>query len=299
MHKVPKLIIIVGPTAVGKTALGVKLAKHFNTEVLSADSRQFYKEMAIGTAKPTPEEMQGVVHHFVNSLSITDMYSAGDFERDALTLLDKLFQKHDIVIMVGGSGMYVRALCEGLDEMPEADEELREQLNIEALKDYEAFLHKLQMLDPIYYEQVDKANVQRVVRAVEMCISTGKPFSSFRKAEKKQRPFEIVKIGLERERVQLYQLIDQRMDLMLQNGLLAEAQKLQSYKNEYALQTIGYTEIYGFLEGNYDWDECVRLLKRNSRRYAKKQLTWFKRDESIKWFDVGQANVFESIIRAN
>jgi tRNA dimethylallyltransferase len=247
-----KLIIIVGPTAVGKTVLGVRLAQHYRTEVLSADSRQFYREMAIGTAKPTSDEMQGVPHHFVDSLSVTDVYNAGDFERDALALLEKLFEKNDIVVVVGGSGMYVKALCEGLDDMPEHDEELREQLNNEALVDYQSFLCKLQTLDPVYYEQVDKANLQRVVRAVEVCVATGKPFSSYRKAEKKERPFEVYKFGLERDRDELYNLIDMRMDQMLATGLFEEAKALYKYKDEYALQTIGYSEIYGFLDGVFD-----------------------------------------------
>lgn len=293
-----KLIIIVGPTAVGKTALGVRLAQHFNTDVVSADSRQFYKEMSIGTAKPQPEEMCGVPHHFVDSLSVTQAYSAGDFERDTLALLDTLFLEKDVVVVVGGSGMYIKALCEGLDDMPEPDEALREQLNQEAVDDYEAFLRKLQLLDPAYYEQVDRFNVQRVVRAMEVCITTGKPFSEFRKSEKKQRPFEIIKIGLEREREQLYEMIDQRMNLMLQKGLLEEAKKLHEYKDTYALQTIGYTEIYDFLQGAYDWAECIRLLKRNSRRYAKKQLTWFKRDPDIRWYDVGKGEAFSAILDA-
>ncbi len=292
-----KLIIIVGPTAVGKTALGVQLAKHFNTDVISADSRQFYKEMSIGTAKPTKDEMQGVKHHFVDTLSVTQVYNAGDFERDALVLLECLFKEKDVVVMVGGSGMYVKALCEGLDDMPEHDEDLRDKLNDDASADYPAFLERLKLLDPHYYEQVDQANVQRVVRAMEVCLATGKPFSSFRKSEKKERPFEIIKIGLERERDLLYQLIDQRMDTMLQKGLLDEAKKLAKYKKEYALQTIGYTEIYDFLEGTYDWAECIRLLKRNSRRYAKKQLTWFKRDPEIKWFDVGKVDVLGAVLK--
>lgn len=292
-----KLIIIVGPTAVGKTALGVRLAQHFNTEVISADSRQFYKEMSIGTAKPVRQEMLGIPHHFVDSLSITQAYSAGDFERDTLALLDTLFVEKDVVVVVGGSGMYIKALCEGLDDMPEPDEELREKLNKEATDDYEAFLNKLQLLDPVYHEQVDRFNVQRVVRAMEVCVTTGKPFSQFRKSEKKHRPFEVVKIGLERERELLYGLIDLRMDKMLERGLLDEAKKLHEYKDTYALQTIGYTEIYDFLAGAYDWAECVRLLKRNSRRYAKKQLTWFKKDTAIRWYDVGRGDAFESILQ--
>ncbi|MFN8436690.1 MAG: tRNA (adenosine(37)-N6)-dimethylallyltransferase MiaA [Cytophagales bacterium] len=294
---IPILVIIVGPTAVGKTALGIQLAKKYNSVVISADSRQFYKEMNIGTAKPTDTELAEVTHFFVNSLSITESYNAGDFERDGINLLTDLFQKHPVVFMVGGSGMYVKALCEGLDDMPEIDEELRESLNHQSINDYESLLNKLLLLDPEYYNQVDKANKQRVVRALEMCILTGKPFSEFRTLEKKERNFKIIKIGLEREREKLYQLIDQRMDLMLQNGLKKEAEQLLPFQNEYALQTIGYTEIFRHLEGAYDWDECERLLKRNSRRYAKKQLTWFKKDTDIHWLNVDQTDSFEASVQ--
>ncbi|HTF81750.1 MAG TPA: tRNA (adenosine(37)-N6)-dimethylallyltransferase MiaA [Cytophagales bacterium] len=291
------IIVIVGPTAVGKTSLAIRLAQHFDTDVLSADSRQFYKEMSLGTAKPTVDEMKGVRHHFIDSLSILQTYTAGDFERDALTLLDHLFKKRDVVVVAGGSGMYVKALCEGLDDMPEHNENLRVILNAEAERDYDVVVSRLKELDPIYYSQVDLSNKQRVVRALEVCIGTGGRFSDYRSAEKRQRPFKIIKIGLERDRAHLYQAIDDRMDMMLDKGLLEEAKSLFAFKHTYALQTIGYSEIYSFLNGEYDWNECVRVLKRNSRRYAKKQLTWFKKDPEVRWFDVEAPCFFESVMQ--
>lgn len=284
------LVVVVGPTAVGKTDLCVQLAKHYQTEIISADSRQFFREMSIGTAKPTPEEQQGVPHHFVDSHSINSEYNAGAFEQDVLALLEKLFRQHDVVIMTGGSGLYVRAVLEGMDEMPDADPAIREELT----RQYEEqglqpLLDRLQELDPIYFAQVDKANPQRVIRAVEVCLSSGLPYSSFRKIEKQERPFNIIKIGLNRARSELYRRIDGRMDLMLQQGLLEEAKALYPYRAHNALQTVGYKEIFDYLGGKYDWTEAVRLLKRNSRRYAKRQLTWFtKSPEEYTWFESQQ-----------
>ncbi|WP_266202494.1 tRNA (adenosine(37)-N6)-dimethylallyltransferase MiaA [Pontibacter kalidii] len=280
------LVVVVGPTAVGKTDLCVQLAKHYRTEIISADSRQFYREMSIGTAKPTPGEQQGVKHHFVDSHSITEEYSAGAFEQEALALLERLFQKHDVVILTGGSGLYVRAVLEGMDQMPETDPAVREQLREQyEQKGLQPLLDKLQQLDSFYFEQVDKANPQRVVRALEVCLSSGQPYSSFRKSGQQERPFNSIKIALNRDRAELYSRIDQRMDLMLAQGLPEEAERLYPYRQHNALQTVGYKEIFDFLEGKYDWDEAVRLLKRNSRRYAKRQLTWFsKNPEEYTWF---------------
>lgn len=287
IKKQKQLVVVVGPTAVGKTDLCVQLAKHYGTEIISADSRQFFREMNVGTAKPTSEEQQGVPHHFVDSHSITEEYSAGAFEQDVLLLLEQLFRQHDVVIMTGGSGLYVRAVLEGMDEMPETDPQVREALT----KQYEQeglqpLLDNLQNLDPLYFKQVDKANPQRVVRALEVCLSSGKPYSSFRSREKQERPFNIIKIALNRDRSELYSRIDQRMDLMLAQGLLEEAKSLYPYREHNALQTVGYKEIFDYLEGKYDWEEAVRLLKRNSRRYAKRQLTWFnKNPEEYAWFN--------------
>ncbi|MDX5421750.1 MAG: tRNA (adenosine(37)-N6)-dimethylallyltransferase MiaA [Hymenobacteraceae bacterium] len=280
------LIVVVGPTAVGKTDLCVQLAKYYDTDIISADSRQFFREMSIGTAKPTEAEQQGVKHYFIDSHSITEEYSAGTFEQDVLALLEELFRVKDVVIMTGGSGLYVRAVLEGMDAMPDTDPQVREQL----IQQYEEqglapLIEKLQVLDPVYFNQVDKANPQRVVRALEVCLSSGKPYSDFRKSEKPERPFNVIKIALNRDRVELYSRIDQRMDLMLEQGLLEEAKALYPYREHNALQTVGYKEIFDYLEGKYDWEEAVRLLKRNSRRYAKRQLTWFnKHPEEYTWF---------------
>lgn len=284
-HSTKYLVSVVGPTAVGKTDLCIHLAQVFQTEIISADSRQFYQEMSIGTAKPTLAEMQGIPHHFIDSHSITELYSVGKFERDALKLLETLFEKYNLIILTGGSGLYLKALIEGLDDLPEGNLEIRNHLNQRLKQEgIEVLQEELKRLDPAYFEEVDLQNPQRIIRALEVCLSTQKPFSHFRKRSTKERPFQNVKIGLNRERAELYDRINLRMDLMLQEGLLEEAKSLQQYKEHNALQTVGYQEIFGFLEQEYDWDETIRLLKRNSRRYAKRQLTWFRRDEQITWF---------------
>ncbi|MES2520401.1 MAG: tRNA (adenosine(37)-N6)-dimethylallyltransferase MiaA [Bacteroidota bacterium] len=280
------LIIIAGPTAVGKTDLCVKIAKLLDTEVVSADSRQFYRELAIGTAKPSTEEMDGVKHHFVDSHSIQDYYSVGDFERDCLAILEEIFQKKDVAILTGGSGMFIKMITDGIDEMPEADLVLRKNLAQRFEKEgLEVLANELKQLDPIYYEQVDIQNTQRVLRALEVCIATGQPFSSFRKNQKVERPFRMIKIGLERQREELYARIDKRMDIMLASGLEVEAKSVIDFREHYALKTVGYREIYEHLDGEYDREEMVRLLKRNSRRYAKRQMTWFKNQDEFHWFD--------------
>lgn len=271
------LIVVAGPTAVGKTAYCVELAKKYNTEIISADSRQFYKELSIGTAKPSKEEQGGVVHHFIDSHSIHEYFSPGDFEREALKVLDKLFQTHEVVIATGGSGLYLKALTDGLDEMPEVDLALRKSLNERLdLEGIEVLADELRSLDPDYAEKVDIQNPQRIVRALEVCLTTGMPYSSFRNAKQVERPFQIQKICLDRPREVLYQRIDQRMDEMLKNGLVAEAKKFEKFQDLYALKTLGYKEVYGHLRGEYDEAEMIRILKRNSRHYAKKQLTWFR-----------------------
>jgi tRNA dimethylallyltransferase len=300
MGKDKFVVVVVGPTAVGKTDLCVNLAAHFKTEVVSADSRQFYKEMQIGTAKPTIEEQQGIPHHFVNSHSIAEEYNAGAYEQDALQLLNTLFKEHDVVIVTGGSGLYVRALCEGMDEMPETDPAIRAELTAKLeTEGLELLLTQLKELDPEYYNQVDKANPQRVIRALEICLSSGQPYSSFRKSDKATRPFQTIKIGLTRDRQELYNRIDLRMDQMLQQGLLEEAKALYPFRAHNALQTVGYKEIFDYLEGKYDWEEAVRLLKRNSRRYAKRQLTWFtKHPEEYTWFHPQQwEEIVDFIVR--
>ena len=288
------LVSVVGPTAVGKTKFAIEIANNFHTEILSADSRQFYKELKIGTAKPDQDELAAAKHHFIDSHSIEDYYSVGQFEEDSLRLLDELFGQHNTVVMVGGSGLFFKAVWEGFDEMPEVDLQLREQLNAEfESHGLEPLLKELEDRDKSYYEQVDRHNHQRVIRALEVIRSTGKPFSFYRKGQKpKERPFLNIKIGLELERELLFDRINQRMDVMIAQGLFEEAKKLVPYKNHNALQTVGYSEIFGFLEGAYDKEEAIRLLKRNSRRYAKRQMTWFKKDSEIIWMhpnDLDQA----------
>lgn len=284
--KKSNLIIIVGPTAVGKTDLCVKLAKAFDTEILSCDSRQFYQQLNIGTAKPTPEEMGSVVHHFVDSHSINEYYSAGDFERDAIKLLENdIFKRKNTAIMTGGSGLFVKAITNGLDEMPEAPLALREELMQRLEKgELEIMAEELRKLDPEYCETADLQNSQRVVRALEVCLNSGRAFSSFHKKNSIERSFNIIKIGIERPRQQLYERINLRMDLMLKNGLIEEVRGLINYRNHNALQTVGYKEVFEFLDGNYDFATMVDLLKRNSRRYAKRQMTWFKNQDAFEWF---------------
>ena len=279
-------MILAGPTAVGKTSLSIELAKRFQTEIISADSRQFFKEMEIGTAKPSEEEMDGVTHHFINSHSIHDNYNVGQFEKDALKKLDQLFQKHDVVFVVGGSGLYVKALCEGIDDMPVIPAEIRQKLNAEFEQNGIEYLqNEVAKCDPEYFKIVDQQNPQRLIRALELYYATGKNMSFYRTQQNKvERPFNIIKIGLERTREELYDRINLRMDQMISEGLFEEAEKLYHYRNLNALQTVGYSEIFGFLNGEYDREEAIRLLKRNSRRYAKRQMTWFKRDPEFVWF---------------
>ncbi len=282
-----KLLVIVGATAVGKTAYSIKLAQQLQTVILSADSRQFYRELNIGTAKPTAEELAAAPHYFINSHSITQDYNVGQYEREALALLQKLFEQHETIILTGGSGLYIDAVCKGIDEMPEVPEQLRTNLNQQLENEGLALLlEQLKALDFAYYQQIDQANPQRVLRALEVCIASGKPYSSFRKNQPTPRPFAIEKIGLDRERQDLYARIDARMDMMLEQGLLQEAQNLLPYRHHNALQTVGYKEIFDYLDGLYDWKTCVQLLKQNSRRYAKRQLTWFRRDEEINWVSI-------------
>ncbi len=291
MHKVnKKLVVIVGPTAVGKTDLAFQIARLYNAQIISADSRQFYRETEIGTAKPETYMLEAVKHHFVNSLSIEEEYTAGQFERDALQVLDTIFSGGDLAVMVGGSGLYVRAVCEGFDEMPEVDAEVRvrwnERVRQEGLEVVQQYVEKN---DPEYYSIVDKKNPARLIRAAEVIETTGKPFSQFRAGNAAvHRPFATIKIGLTDDREMLYQRIDDRMDKMIDAGLFAEAEQLSAKRHLQALQTVGYQEIFGYLEGKYDRDEAIRLLKRNSRRYAKRQLTWFRKDPAVKWFGRGE-----------
>jgi|694.fasta_scaffold113627_2 tRNA dimethylallyltransferase len=279
------LILVVGPTAVGKTDLCLKLAKKFQTEILSCDSRQFYREMNRGTAKPSADELAEVPHHFINNLSITDAYDVRKYEEEALDLLGKLFQKHRVVILTGGTGLFADVVVNGMDAIPEVAPEIREEIIHEYQSKGLTWLQvAVQEVDPEFYAQVDRANPQRLMRALEIWRGTGLKFSSFRTKNKVKRPFEVIKIGLDRPREELYRRIDSRMEQMLAKGLFAEAEGLFEKRGLNALQTLGYTEIFDFLEGKYDKEELIRLLKRNSRRYAKRQLTWFRRDPLIHWF---------------
>ena len=278
--------MVVGPTAVGKTAIGITLAQHFDTVVLSADSRQFYREMTIGTAKPDAAEQAAVQHFFIDSHSIQEDYSAGDFERDALTLLDELFQKHDEVVMVGGSGLFVRAVCEGLDNLPKAPAEVRDRLNQTfEQQGLEPLQARLQEVDPDYYRDADIQNPQRVIRALEVYEATGKPFSSYRLQSIADRPFEVVTIGLNTDREKLYARINQRVDQMLANGLLEEVKALSLYRDKPALLTVGYAELFAYLDGMLSLEEAVDKIKQNTLRYAKRQITWFKKFGNTTWFE--------------
>ncbi len=279
------LICVVGPTAVGKTALSIKLAKALGTEILSADSRQFYRELEVGTAKPSAEELGEVQHHFINNLSIQDPYDVGQYEREALGRLEFIFEKTDVVVLVGGSGLFVNAVVNGMDDLPDVKAGVRDQLKSELKNKGLAVLNEeLKSTDPDYYEIVDLKNPQRIIRALEVIRSTGQPFSHFRKRQPTARPFEVICIGLELNREDLYNRIDKRMDQMIDAGLFEEAERFYQYKSLNALQTVGYSEVFGYLDAKYDKDEAIRLLKRNSRRYAKRQLTWFKKDEQTDWF---------------
>jgi tRNA dimethylallyltransferase len=293
-----KLIVIVGPTAVGKTSLAIQLAQHLKTEIISADSRQIYKELIIGTAKPTPEELTTIKHHFINSKSIEEDYDAGQFGRDALVLIHELFKKFDNLILCGGSGLYVQAVTDGFDEMPEIAEGLREKI----IKDYEAkgltWLQKqVEASDPDYYSVVDQKNPQRLMRALELNYSTGQTLDKLRKKNKLTHSFSMMKIGLELDREELYYRIDTRMDTMIEAGLFEEAKHFYPQRELNALQTVGYQEIFGFLDGLYDKEEAIRLLKRNSRRYAKRQVTWFKKDKEIRWFKPDQITDIIEVIK--
>ncbi len=292
------LIVIVGPTAVGKTDFCVRLAKKLNTEIVSADSRQFYRELSIGTAKPTQEEMAGVPHHLVGNLSIQQDYSVADFEKDALEAISKIFEQHDYAILTGGSGLFIKAVCEGLDKMPKLQPEIRENLMAEfAENGLENLLQELKEKDKDYFEKVDKQNHARVIRALEVIRSSGKPFSSFRKGNPTRRPFKIIKIGLERERQELYGRINLRMDLMLAEGLFEEAESVYQFREKNALQTVGYKEVFAFMAGEYDKERMIELLKQNSRRYAKRQLTWFRKDAEINWLHPTEFNKALEIVQ--
>ena len=283
------LHIILGPTGVGKTAYALALARQVGSPVVSCDSRQVFREMRIGTARPTDAQLAEVPHYFIADRSVTEPFTAGQFELEALALLDRLFQDHETVVMAGGSGLYIDALCNGLDDFPPADPELREQLSARLREEGVAALRaELRLLDPESYAALDPANGQRIVRALEVTIATGRKFSSFKTHANKERPFAIEKTGLTRPRAELYARIDARVDAMMAEGLLDEARALLPHRALPALNTVGYKELFDYFDGKYDLAEAVRLIKRNTRHYAKKQLTWWGRDASIRWITLSE-----------
>ena len=280
------LITVIGATAIGKTALSIKLAQHFKAEIISCDSRQFYKEMTIGTAVPTLEELNAAKHHFIQNRSIFDAYSVGQFEKDALQKLDSLFLKNNYVIMVGGSGLYTNAVINGLDYFPEVAPEIRSELNLQLKNNGILNLqNQLKELDSESFSTLEIENPHRLIRALEICIGTGKKYSEFKNKPKSPRNFTPIKIGLYADRTVMYNRINQRVDIMTQDGLLDEAKKLYPYKNLNALQTVGYKELFDYLDGKYTLDVAIEEIKKNTRRFAKRQVTWNKKDTSINWFD--------------
>jgi len=286
MSKPKTLIVIAGPTAIGKTALSIEVAQHYQTEIISADSRQFFKEMNIGTAKPNAQELAAAPHHFINSHSINQEVSVGNFEKEAIQKIEELYQKHDVLVMVGGSGLYVNAVLYGFDEIPKADESIRNKLNQQFIEEgIETLQQQLLELDPTYYKEVDIRNPQRVIRALEVCMCSGKPYSSFRKTENKARNFEVTLIGLDVEREKLYERINQRVDLMMEEGLLEEVKSLQEHQHLNALKTVGYTELFKYLNNECSLPEAVEKIKQNTRNFAKRQLTWFRKNEELIWFE--------------
>lgn len=280
------LIVVTGPTAVGKTAFSIRLARHFNTEILSADSRQFYREMRIGTAYPEPDELKAVRHHFIGNLSVTDAYNVSRYENEALDLLELLYTKTDVVVLTGGSGLYIDAVCKGIDKLPDYDPALRKKLKAQLKNEgLLAFGKRLEALDPEYYEVVDQNNPNRLLRAMEVCIQTGQTYTSLRKNQARPRSFGIIMLGLNTEREILFRRIGERVDAMMDKGLLEEVNSLLPFRGYNALNTVGYKELFSYIDGDMSLEEAVEKIKTNTRRYAKRQLTWFKRDPEIQWFE--------------
>lgn len=279
------LIVLAGPTAVGKTDLSVSLAEHFGCDIISGDSRQFYQEMSIGTAKPTPEEMRAVPHHFVDSHSIKDQINAGDFEKLALAQIEACFKTNSMVILTGGSGLFLKAVYDGLDQFPDISNEAKETVSkLYQTEGIEGLQRQLQQLDPDYYNTVDIQNPHRIMRALEVCLSSHQPYSNFLNQSTSSRPFKTFKIALNRDREELYDRINQRVDIMMKNGLLEEVQSLLPFEHLSSMQTVGYQELFPYLKNEISLAEAISLIKRNSRRYAKRQLTWFRREKDFEWF---------------
>lgn len=298
MSKQGTLVAIIGPTAVGKTDLSVWLARQLSASIISADSRQMYREMLIGTAAPSKEEMQGVEHHFVQNLSLEDYYSAARFQDEALALTTRLLKDDSYVILSGGSMMYVDALLKGIDDIPTVEEDVRKDM-IDLYKEVglEGIQERLKLLDPEYYEIVDLRNHKRIIHALEICYQTGKTFTSFRRNKQVERPFNIIKVGLRREREELFERISQRTELMIRNGLLEEARKLYPRRELNSLNTVGYKELFRYFDGEISLEQAILDIKRNTRVYAKKQMTWYKKDESIRWFHPSQKEAILDYVR--
>lgn len=279
------LVVLAGPTAIGKTALGIETAKYFGTEIISADSRQVYRETSIGTAVPTPRELAEVKHHFIQTVSLTETYNASIYEHQVIDRLNKLFEKHDLVLMVGGSGMYINAVCQGIDDLPSADPQLRSRLlrrfENEGL---ESLVRELKVLDPESYDRVDLKNHMRVLKALEVSIQTGRPYSSFLSATRKERPFMIIRAALDMEREALYARINRRVNRMMETGLLTEAEHLYHLRGYTALKTVGYRELFKYIDGDFELEQAVDLIQRNTRKFARKQLTWFRKNNLYQWF---------------
>lgn len=291
------LVVLLGPTAVGKTELSLELAEMMQTEIISADSRQIYADLKIGTAAPTPEQLTRVKHHFIGTLQLADYYSAAQYADEVLSLLDNIFLTHDNVLMTGGSMMYIDAVCQGIDDIPTVDEETREMM----WRKYEevglgGLQRELRLLDPEYYAAVDLKNHKRLIHALEICYMTGKTFTSFRQRKKAVRPFNIIKIGLNRERPELFGRINRRVDQMMSDGMLEEARQVYPYRQLNSLNTVGYKELFKFFDGEWTLDEAIEKIKRNTRVYAKKQLTWFKKDTSIHWFHPEQKQEIKTLL---
>ena len=284
-----RLIVLIGPTGVGKTELSLSMAEYFNTPIISADSRQIYSDLKIGTAAPTEEQLSRVKHYFVGTLKLDDYYSAAQYETDVMEKLEELFKTHSTVVLTGGSMMYIDAVCKGIDDIPTVDKETREiMINRYEQEGLDTLCAELKLLDPEYYNIVDLKNHKRVIHALEICYMTGKTYTSFRKASKKERPFEIIKIGLTRDREELYQRINQRVDMMVADGLIDEAKSVYPFKGLNSVNTVGYKELFNYFDGNCTLEEAIDKIKQNSRIYSRKQMTWFKRDEEITWFNPEQ-----------
>lgn len=293
------LIVITGPTAIGKTTLAINLAQYYQTEIISADSRQFYREMDIGTAKPSPDELNVAKHHFINSHSISEIFNVGDYEREAIELIALLFKDHDILILVGGSGLYINAIVNGFDHIPSSSTMVRDKYNRLLIQEGISVLQdKLKNIDPEFYNEVDLNNPQRLIRALEVFETSGKPFSEYRTKVKKERNFNIIKIGLSSDRQKLYENINHRVDMMINFGLINEVEGLRSFRHLNPLNTVGYSELFDYFDGIYTIEEAIGKIKQNTRRFAKRQLTWFNKYEDIKWFQPDNPGIITAYLDA-